>query len=177
MMREGARPAARGVYTRHILEDLRGRNRRRICKFLGRFFAITISVITLRAFAFASAFIYLGLVTPGRLHAQTVASPGESSIAASVSNIIASQNPYLGSVPDGKATDTPIQLSIRGALDRGLKFNLGLIQSDLSTLSSRSERLRSLSSLLPDIRASLSQTVEQVNLKALGIRMAEAGRS
>ncbi|MBZ5563337.1 MAG: TolC family protein [Acidobacteriia bacterium] len=84
-------------------------------------------------------------------------------------NRVGAQSPFLGSVPSGKATGAAIPLSIRDALERGLKYNLGLIESDLSARSSRAERLRALSHLLPNINASLSQTVEQIDLKAMGI--------
>jgi outer membrane protein TolC len=168
MMREGVRTVARGVYTKQLLADIRSKNKRRMCRFFGRMFVLTFSVAALRSLLLASTLVYLYLAAASPLRAQTGASRGDSPPAASVSSILAPQSPYLGSVPDGKATDTAIPLSIRDAVERGLKFNLGLIQSDLNTLSSRSERLKNLSELLPDIHASLSQTVEQINLKSLG---------
>jgi len=39
------------------------------------------------------------------------------------------QNPYLGSVPD-KSTGTTIRLSLPDALARGLRYNLGLVESE-----------------------------------------------
>ncbi len=82
---------------------------------------------------------------------------------------LSEQSPFLGSVPSGKATGKAIPLSIRDALERALKYNLGLIESDLGTRTSRAERLKALSHLLPNINASFSQTVEQIDLKAMGI--------
>ena len=76
------------------------------------------------------------------------------------------QNPYLGSVPS-KNTGTKIELSLKGAIERGLRYNLGLIESDLGTRTARAERLKTLSELLPNVIASVSQTAEQVNLRAL----------
>lgn len=159
LMGEGARPVARGVYTRKLLDDLRTRKRLRVCKFLGRMFALS------------PVMLYLSMAATGSLRAQSGASSSDLSTPASVSSILSTQSPYLGSVPEGKATKTPISLSIRDALERGLRFNLGLIESDLGTLSSHSERLKSLSRLLPDLRVSLSQTVEQVDLRAQGIKI------
>ncbi len=86
-----------------------------------------------------------------------------------VMSVISGPSPFLGSVPTGKATGTAIPLSIREALDRGLKYNLGLIESDVGSRTSRADRLRALSNLLPNIDASISQTVEQIDLKAMGI--------
>jgi outer membrane protein TolC len=82
---------------------------------------------------------------------------------------LSEQSPFLGSVPSGEANGKVISLSIRDALDRGLKYNLGLIESDLGMRVTRAERLNALSRLLPDINASLSQAVEQIDLKANGI--------
>jgi outer membrane protein TolC len=78
------------------------------------------------------------------------------------------QNPFLGSVPTGQATSTPISLSLKDALDRALKYNLGVIESDQDTRAARAARLRSLNALVPDLTARISSTVEQLNLKALG---------
>src|SRR5580700_8193469 len=39
-----------------------------------------------------------------------------------------SLNPYLGSVPS-KDTGTIIQLSLQGAIERGLHYNLGIVES------------------------------------------------
>jgi outer membrane protein TolC len=94
---------------------------------------------------------------------------GASTQQSGVTSNIGGQSPFLGSVPTGKATETAIPLSIRDALERGLKYNLGLIESDVATRTSRAERLRALSNLLPNINASLSQTVEQIDLRAMGI--------
>src|SRR5271155_4440817 len=62
------------------------------------------------------------------------------------------QNPYLGSVP-AKATGTVIQLSLQDAITRGLRYNLGLVESNQASADVRAERLRALSVLLPQIEA------------------------
>jgi len=46
-----------------------------------------------------------------------------------------------------------------------------LIESDLGTRTARAERLKTLSELLPNVIASVSQTAEQVNLRALGLKL------
>jgi outer membrane protein TolC len=110
------------------------------------------------------------------LHAQTSSIEGQLiSPASSVSNALASESPYLGSVPTGVSTGTVLQLSLSDALDRGLKHNLGLIESDVATRTTRAERLKSLNELLPNVNASISQTAEQVNLRALGLKIPIAG--
>src|SRR5215469_8431883 len=56
------------------------------------------------------------------------------------------QNPFLGSVPTGKATAEVIALSFSDAINRGLQQNLGLLLSEDSTLAARSQRWKELSS-------------------------------
>jgi len=122
----------------------------------------------------ASAIFCITVATPRSLLAQTSASQGQLTSPASgvfVSGTLGTQSPFLGSVPTGKPTGTVLPLSLGGALDRGLKYNLGLIESDLGTRTARAERLKTLSELLPNVSASVSQTAEQVNLRALGLKL------
>jgi outer membrane protein TolC len=78
------------------------------------------------------------------------------------------QNPLLGSVPTGQATVTPLPLSLKDALERALRYNLGVIESDQATRAARAARLGSLNALLPNLTARISSTIEQINLAALG---------
>lgn len=75
---------------------------------------------------------------------------------------------FSGSVPQGKATDTPIPLSLGDALDRGLKTNLGLLTSEQSSREIRAQRLRSLSTLLPHLSGQVNAVEQQLNLQAVG---------
>jgi outer membrane protein TolC len=123
-----------------------------------------------------TSMLIFACMTPQSLHAQTTSIEGQLiSPASSVSSALGAENPYLGSVPTGAPTGTVLQLSLSDALDRGLKHNLGLIESDVTTRTTRAERLRSLNDLLPNVNASISQTVEQVNLRALGLKIPIAG--
>ncbi|HEX6546477.1 MAG TPA: TolC family protein, partial [Bryobacteraceae bacterium] len=80
------------------------------------------------------------------------------------------QNPYLGSVP-GKPTDTTIRLSMRDAIERGLRYNLGLIESNQAGADVRAGRLRALSALLPQISADGRQAFENRSLKEIGLKL------
>ena len=117
-----------------------------------------------------SALFCVAAAGPQQLLAQGSGNPPQVP-TVSISNTLEGQSPYLGSVPTGKATGTVIPLSLNDALDRGLKYNLGLVNSDLATRTARAERLKSLSDLLPNINATVSQTAEQVNLRALGLKV------
>ena len=46
------------------------------------------------------------------------------------SALLAQQSQFQGSVPTGTASDVPLALTMREAVDRGLKANLGLLVSD-----------------------------------------------
>lgn len=81
------------------------------------------------------------------------------------------QSPFLGSVPTGKATGTTISLSLRDAVERALKYNLGVIESQQSSEASRAVRLRALSNLLPNVSGHLQEADQQINLRALGLNI------
>jgi outer membrane protein TolC len=76
---------------------------------------------------------------------------------------------FQGSVPTGAASPTPLALTLRDAIDRGLRTNLGLLVSGQVSESARGERLRSLSALLPQVTGVVSENAEQIDLKTRGI--------
>jgi outer membrane protein TolC len=76
---------------------------------------------------------------------------------------------FTGSVPRGKASGTTIALTLRDALDLGLEQNLGLIEGSEDIRGARAARLRALSKLLPDVNGRVTESVQQVNLAALGL--------
>jgi outer membrane protein TolC len=78
------------------------------------------------------------------------------------------QDPFLGSIPQGKATAETIDLSIEDALQRGLRYNLGLYLADRVTQQSRAAHLRALSDMLPVINGSFAEEEQKLNLKQFG---------
>ena len=76
---------------------------------------------------------------------------------------------FQGSVPTGVASPTPLSLTFRDAIDRGLRTNLGLLVSGQVSESARGERLRSLSALLPQVTGEVSENVQQIDLLTKGI--------
>jgi len=85
------------------------------------------------------------------------------------SALLGQQAQFQGSVPTGTASPTPLSLTLRDAIDRGLRTNLGLLLSGQVSEASRGERLRSLSALLPQVTGEVSENVQQLNLKTRGI--------
>src|SRR5450755_2099976 len=77
---------------------------------------------------------------------------------------------FAGSIPQGKATNETIELTIDDALDRGLKYSLGLYLSDQTTAEARAARLQSLSALLPNVSGTFGQELQRLNLKAFGFK-------
>ena len=83
--------------------------------------------------------------------------------------LLGQQTRFQGSVSTGVASPTPLSLTLRDAIDRGLKTNLGLLLSAQASETARGERLKSLSALLPQVTAEVSENVQQLNLKTRGI--------
>jgi outer membrane protein TolC len=93
------------------------------------------------------------------------------------SAMLAQQNQFQGSVPNGVRSSTPLVLTLHDAIDRGLKANLGLLVSDSASETARGERLRSLSALLPQLNAKAGETVQQISLKTIGVNFQFPGVS
>jgi outer membrane protein TolC len=84
---------------------------------------------------------------------------------------------FQGSVPSENPVPGRLALTLDDAIQRGLKQNLGLVLGDLNTHLAEADRLRALSELLPHLNARISDTVEQINLKALGFNFSFPGVS
>lgn len=84
---------------------------------------------------------------------------------------------FQGSVPAGSATATVVPLTLRDAIDRGLKTNLGILVSDSASEIARAQRVRALSALLPAVSGQISQTEEQLSLSTIGLHLSFPGVS
>lgn len=78
------------------------------------------------------------------------------------------QGIFLGGVPTGKLQPGVLPLSLSDAVNRGLRYNLGLLVARDQTRAARGARWRALSELLPHVTTATSETKEQVNLAAFG---------
>jgi outer membrane protein TolC len=79
-------------------------------------------------------------------------------------------SPFAGSVP-AKPVPGVLPLSLRDAIDRGLKQNLGALLSNADIRSARGQRWEQLSALLPHLTVTPYAAVSQINLKELGISL------
>ncbi len=80
------------------------------------------------------------------------------------------QNPYLGSIP-APNTGTTIKLSLKSAIERGLRYNLGLVETTQSSADARATRMRALSELLPQLSANARQAYESLSYKEIGLKL------
>ena len=128
---------------------------------------------TLGAVCFLASSLLASGQTPNPL-AYSVATPRPISPAEGTTTPSAQatqrQNPYLGSVPS-KNTGTRIELSLKSAIERGLRYNLGVIESNQASAGVRAERLRALSALLPQLSAHGRQAYESISFKEIGLKL------
>ncbi len=99
---------------------------------------------------------------------QQTASYGPTGVAAQAGYTLdsQSQNPYLGGVPVGTASPTPLSLSLEGAVARGLRQNLGGLLSTDAVSGAKGDRWRALSELLPNLTTGTTFAVRQNNVRA-----------
>jgi outer membrane protein TolC len=108
-------------------------------------------------FGAAASFAQTG-TTPGSIPGSTPgqAIPGTGGVS-----------PFAGSVP-AKLVPGILPISLRDAIDRGLKQNLGLLLSNADIRSARGQRWEQLSALLPHVTASPYVEESKINLSELG---------
>ena len=81
------------------------------------------------------------------------------------------QSADFASVPSGPATNEVLHLTLREAISRGVRYNLGQIESGENARIARGQRLHALSALLPQISAGAAENVEQFSKATLGIKI------
>ncbi len=74
-------------------------------------------------------------------------------------------------MPAGNATPSALPLSLKDAIDRGLKQNLGLLLTSEGIPSARGQWWKGLSDLLPNLNTSTSVTAQQINLRTVGLNV------
>ena len=90
------------------------------------------------------------------------------SAASAMQQLEASGNPLTGSVSNEKVSPNPVSLTLLDAINRGLKFNLGMLLSEQGNSAAAGARYSALSRLLPNVDARYGQSVQQINLAAYG---------
>src|SRR3984893_12580389 len=80
------------------------------------------------------------------------------------------QGAFQGSVPSGAASSGPLSLSLDEALKRGLRYNLGAIDSQQGFRRAQGESIVALSPLLPNLSSNLREIDQQIDLAAFGFK-------
>lgn len=98
--------------------------------------------------------------------AEVTGAPRAAVQAGQNNNRIESQSVYLGGVPAGKLSATPLALSLEDAVNRGLRQNLGGVLASDSVTDAQGQKWQALSDLLPNVVTDSGFGVHQINLKA-----------
>jgi len=107
-----------------------------------------------------------GSVTP----AQTPV-PGVTTSVNTLNTTVQVQGPYAGSASSISKSPFLGKLSLRDAVERGLAYNLGSVGLNNAVRQARGQARVARSSLMPNLNGALRESVQQTNLKALGLRI------
>ncbi len=105
----------------------------------------------------------------GSVTATQAAIPGVTSSVNTLNSNVQTQGPFSGSA-SSMARPFSGKLSFGEALDRGLAFNLGEVGLNQAIRQGRGQARVVRAALLPNLNAALTETVQQTNLRALGVR-------
>jgi len=97
--------------------------------------------------------------------------PGTTTSVNTINPSIQVQGPYAGSTSSTSALPFGGKLSLRDAIERGLGYNLGPVGLKEILRQARGQDRVSRSVLLPNIAATVTEGVQQTNLRAAGLRV------
>lgn len=106
----------------------------------------------------------------GSVTAIQTPTPGATTSVNTLNTSVQTQGTYSGSV-SGASRPFSGKLSFRDAIERGLAFNLGQVGLENGVRQARGQMRVARAALLPNVNGSLTETVQQTNLRALGIRI------
>ena len=105
----------------------------------------------------------------GSVTATQTAVPGTTNSINTINPVVQVQGPFTGSASSVNRMPFSGRLSLREAVDRAIEFNLGAVGLTEAVRQARGQTKVARSTLLPNLNASLSETVQQTNLRALGV--------
>src|SRR3989442_7055047 len=108
----------------------------------------------------------------GSVSSTQTAIPGTTTSVNTLNPAIQVQGPYAGSANGVDKAPFSGKLSLREAIQRGIAYNLGAIGLSQAVREAHGQSRVARSALLPNLNGGLSEVVEQVNIRALGIRLA-----
>ena len=107
----------------------------------------------------------------GSVTATESAVPGTTTSVNTVNPVVQVQGPFSGSARSTAALPFSGSLSLRDAIQRGLQYNLGPVGLAQAVRQAHGQSIVARSALLPNLNGGLSENVEQIDLKASGIRI------
>jgi outer membrane protein TolC len=108
----------------------------------------------------------------GSVSSTQTAIPGTTTSVNTLNPAIQVQGPYAGSANGANKAPFSGKLSLREAIQRGIAYNLGAIGLSQAVREAHGQSRVARSALLPNLNSDLSEVVEQVNIRALGVRLA-----
>jgi outer membrane protein TolC len=97
--------------------------------------------------------------------------PGTTNSVDTINPTVQVQGLYAGSTLSTSKMAFSGKLSLSEAIQRGLEYNLGTVGSTQAERQAHGQTISARSALLPNVNGTLGETVEQENLKALGLRI------
>src|SRR5215510_2924808 len=112
-----------------------------------------------------------GKTTQGSVTAIQSPVPGTTTSINTVNPTVQVQGPFAGATRSTPGMPFSGTLSLAEAIQRGLKYNLGPVGLSNAVHQAHGQSRVVRSTLLPNLNGTLAETVEQLNLKANGVRI------
>jgi outer membrane protein TolC len=96
---------------------------------------------------------------------------GTTTSVNTINPSIQAAGPYTGSELSTSKMPFSGKLSLREAVARGLEYNLGSVGLTIALRQAHGQTLVARSALMPNVNGSLSETVQQIDLRAEGLRI------
>jgi outer membrane protein TolC len=106
----------------------------------------------------------------GSVNATQTPTAGTTASVNTINPAIQTQGPYTGSAPSTAKMPFAGKLSLRDAVQRGVDYNLGTVGMTLAMRQAEGQARTVRSNLLPNLNGTLSESVQQTDLKAEGLR-------
>jgi outer membrane protein TolC len=106
----------------------------------------------------------------GSVHAVETPVPGTTTSVDTLNPAVQVQGPYSGSATSTAKAPFSGKLSLREAIERALRYNLGAVGLEQAVRQAQGMSRVARSALLPNLNGTVSETLETLNLKASGIR-------
>ena len=97
--------------------------------------------------------------------------PGTTTSVNTINSSVQVQGPYSGSMSSTPAIPFNGRLSLREAIERGLAYNLGPVGLNELLRQARGQNKVRRSVLLPNLSGTVTEALEEINLRALGFRL------